>query len=1166
MAGVGDLINDLYTSYAPALAASAATPLNSDEEYMSLTELKFLLMNIHELLDQQLYQSYSRSDAMTVEEKTEKSEKKSSNTVNKNIIDRKNLIERKNDVLKKINELKAFCLARVEATKVDAVKVLPRIIRLCEKYQFNESETDIFHLMVTVQGSVNHHVLNTLLEEDYLKRITGFQRICGMSEVGIEIFCDPDRCHIKEGIVLVEEDNGTHFNLRTPRTVVQLMYGRSVKSDDLLKIAQTAVEDILNNEAVDKKVSKQSSKKRPHNKVVVSDKEVAQVDKMLKSEEGLVSTGPSLVRVNSLQRRRGTIAQRSSSSNSPRASIRERGNFSGLSQGLNALLNNRSLKPGQIEALESLLSGNGGLDDYDEADDDFSNDDEDEYNSPSRQPGSSVDIDAAAMDTDISSAVLLDDDNVKPYPVDNQLEYLEECFQIVQLMVRGNAARMKDDMKKEGTRMNHWDSGGDVKHGRRELQAKLKLHESRVERRVNITRDAGCPLPRLELIAERLGLDSFEKKIVIMLIGKTVSPVVKTLMDTLENTPRYTDDTVTVGQALGILCQDFQMQVANRKYFYRSGRLMTNGIISLNRARWHQGNGDLTDNRITLDRRVLDWAVGLDSEINELVEGSDLYEPKVNLSQVVLPPGYIEMLMNQCLCYDAFKKYRTDTGLDEILTYGNSLVVLLCGKSGTGKTMTVNAIAKELGKKVLLVDFASLSGKRSEGNDMEADLRGLFREAQMSNAVLFFDECEAVFKNRNQGGDRLLNSLLTEIERHEGIVFLATNRPYELDEAMHRRITCVLEYRSPDHLMRRQIWENLLHKGITLAPDVNIASIAAKFELTGGFIKNAVISSVLSAISRDKVTPVVTQADLISGCKLQMRGVLSQRAFEGDKVLPLCSVDDLELSSTLKDAADTILRFEKSRSIIYGSWGTDTLSSAIPSGQDLLRNSQQKACIVTLAGPVGSGKRTFMKALAFDLGRTIKLVHLAELLTENTAETIHSIQLLIQDARLADAIVVIDGFEHIFADGVDGGGATNKLQLILSRLLSVLHAFPGCVVLICHMDAPQNITLQRDFAAQLFCFLRFVTPPHDIRAKLWARLLPPRAPLAKDINFAELGRRFELNAGSIRAAIARASAEAAMRDSKDSVSVSQKDLLLAGELEVAKFRHGNFEVISKLFN
>ena len=92
-------------------------------------------------------------------------------------------------------------------------------------------------------------------------------------------------------------------------------------------------------------------------------------------------------------------------------------------------------------------------------------------------------------------------------------------------------------MKKEGAR-SHWDSGGDVKHGRRELQAKLRLHEGRVQRRVDLTRRAGQPLPRLEVIAERLGLDSFEKKMIMLLIGKTVSPVVKTLMDTLD-TQRY---------------------------------------------------------------------------------------------------------------------------------------------------------------------------------------------------------------------------------------------------------------------------------------------------------------------------------------------------------------------------------------------------------------------------------------------------------------------------------------------------------------------------------------------------------------------------------------------------------------------------------------------------
>lgn len=52
--------------------------------------------------------------------------------------------------------------------------------------------------------------------------------------------------------------------------------------------------------------------------------------------------------------------------------------------------------------------------------------------------------------------------------------------------------------------------------------------------------------------------------------------------------------------------------------------------------------------------------------------------------------------------------------------------------------MTVNAIAKEMRKKVLLVDFQSLSG-RKDGGDTDADLRGLFREAHMNNAILFFD-------------------------------------------------------------------------------------------------------------------------------------------------------------------------------------------------------------------------------------------------------------------------------------------------------------------------------------------------------------------------------------------------------------------------------------------
>lgn len=57
-------------------------------------------------------------------------------------------------------------------------------------------------------------MINTLIEEDYFKRILCFQRLADLSEADIEAFCDPERAHLKEGLVTSEEDHGIHFNLR----------------------------------------------------------------------------------------------------------------------------------------------------------------------------------------------------------------------------------------------------------------------------------------------------------------------------------------------------------------------------------------------------------------------------------------------------------------------------------------------------------------------------------------------------------------------------------------------------------------------------------------------------------------------------------------------------------------------------------------------------------------------------------------------------------------------------------------------------------------------------------------------------------------------------------------------------------------------------------------
>ena len=635
--------------------------------------------------------------------------------------------------------------------------------------------------------------------------------------------------------------------------------------------------------------------------------------------------------------------------------------------------------------------------------------------------------------------------------------------------------------------------------------------------------------------------------------GKTVSPIVKTLMETLESAHRVAEDVLTVGQALAILCPDFHSQIAHRNYFYQSSRLLMNAIISLAKSKWHVGSGDLTENRITLDRRILDWVVGLDSEINELVEGSDLYEPVVELSQVVLPTGYAASIMSQCSSYDLFQTYRQQVGLHKSISYGNSLVILLCGKSGTGKTMTVNAIAHELKKKVLLVDFNSLLNKKDGGGgDLEVDLKGLFRESKMSNTVLFFDECEVIFKSRNMGSERLLNSLLTEIERHEGIVFMATNRPYEIDEAMHRRINMVLEYAPPDYSMRKRIWDNLLgdkricssnssssggsgisnssngdapvpnisanvskqavtqpsfpnlpipvgsvpstasksaaEGNLPLADNVNTSELAVRYELTGGFIKNAVLSALLTALSRSPTSPLITQADLISGCKLQMRGNLTQRSFE-DKIPAPRGLSSIFLSPDHRKQVNRIVRHENARSKVYGEWSSapidtttvaatssaaDTVDSGIAvngavgaadgaSSAGVIR-CEQRASINLFAGTRGSGKNTVAEAISFELGgKRIKYIHSSDFIGQNVSEITNVIKVLVHDARIMDALIIVDGFEHILDDSsADGGGsATSKIPIVLSRIMDILHSFHGCVCLLCHMENPQNIMLQR---------------------------------------------------------------------------------------------------------
>eukprot|EP00644_Phytophthora_capsici_P011017 jgi/Phyca11/533016/estExt2_fgenesh1_pg.C_PHYCAscaffold_90208 len=1072
----------------------AQLPVEGDAQWFWFAEMQFMVVFLYEIAFMEFSMSVTKPDSITLEQQQEKT----------TLSHRQDMEKRVNFLNRLKNYVDDLAKCRLAATK-QADKRLPRVFRLAEMYKLSAGETTLLQLLVVMQGCQSNAVRCQILDEDSQRRVMTCQRLSGLSEVDIAEFRDDEREHVKEGTLIVDEETYC-TSLSLSNICVRVLLGRHLTSNQALKVSQTALEELLKGEGM-------------------SFGEV--LDTTTTS-----GTGTSETNVTGHKRDRS---------------------------------GEKVEDKREEEEEDHHASSESEAEDHEEQDDpnasafSFIG----KYKSDSKHAKEQAKADAklllksaeAGSDKHHLLSSLMDASELKPYTPENQLEYLEDRFQVVAFAIRASGARVKDQMKEAGTKQP-WESSAPASAGRRELKAKQRVYSRRTQHRLALTRQAGHPLPRLEELAAKFKLNRFEQNVIVMLIGKTISPVIKNLIDGVDTSPvQRMDESVIINQILSIFCDTFQEQVAHRVFFYKSSRLLTRGLVKLHRGRWHSTAGDLVDQRVELDRRVLDWVVGLDTEMNELVEGSDLYTPKVQLDQVVLPEEHKSTILETVESYESFRRYRKKSGLEQAgMAYGAGLVLLLCGASGTGKTMTVNAVAHHLKKRVLLVDFPSLQGKRQEGVETDADLRGLFREADMSNAVLFFDECENIFRQRDGGGDRLLNALLTEIERYEGIVFLATNRPFDLDEAMHRRITAVFEFKAPDHIQRRKIWDVLLYRG-ALKPEEGIDwdSIALKYELSGGFIKNAILSALLKAIARNGESPVISQADIVAGCALQMRGSLHMKTFD-HRVVPTTGLDELIVEDTVKDKLRRIVQFEKARSVIYGQWGFDF-------GQS---NKQQKGVSVLMCGPAGIGKLDAAKAIGFEIGRPLKVVNFAQLAADSASETRKALRAVFDDARLMDAVLVLTGFES-FGSHIEGGvipidslESSPRFRMEVMRLLELMDTFPSTTILLANVDrAAASSLVQSEFCRRLKFVVEMRNPNAKLREKLWRACFPPKAPLdtKTPINFQRLAERYDLSNTAISDAVFRAAASAALREESKRI-ITLKDLTDAAEIERQKARGG----------
>lgn len=193
-------------------------------------------------------------------------------------------------------------------------------------------------------------------------------------------------------------------------------------------------------------------------------------------------------------------------------------------------------------------------------------------------------------------------------------------------------------------------------------------------------------------------------------------------------------------------------------------------------------------------------------------------------------------------------------GLGEVIEYGRGMTFMFYGPPGTGKTWGATCIAKAMGRELLIIGAAEIQSQEPGGANR--NIQAAFAEAKKKHKLLFIDECDSLITSRADVGMILgseINTLLTEIEKFEGVLILATNRIDTMDEALERRISLIVEFPEPDFNMRQKIWETLLPKKMPIDKTLTTKKLA-EMKLTGGQIKNCILQAARLAVSEESHT------------------------------------------------------------------------------------------------------------------------------------------------------------------------------------------------------------------------------------------------------------------------------------------------------------------------
>ncbi len=247
--------------------------------------------------------------------------------------------------------------------------------------------------------------------------------------------------------------------------------------------------------------------------------------------------------------------------------------------------------------------------------------------------------------------------------------------------------------------------------------------------------------------------------------------------------------------------------------------------------------------------------------------------PRYGWADIVLPPDQVALLREIIATVRERSRVLEEWGVGKKLASSPGVTILFAGPPGTGKTMAAEIMAAELGLDLYKIDLSAVVSKYI--GETEKNLERIFTEAASSNAILFFDEADALFGKRSEvrdSHDRYANIeisyLLQRMEAYEGVTILATNLRSNLDEAFTRRLQFAVDFPFPEEVDRLRIWQTLFPPDVPRTADVDLAFLARRHKLAGGSIRNIIVAAAYLAAADGKP---VSMAHLLHSTRRELQ-------------------------------------------------------------------------------------------------------------------------------------------------------------------------------------------------------------------------------------------------------------------------------------------------------